>query len=216
MIGQRVGRLTVISQAGFNLRGLATWNCVCDCGKETVVSGAHLRNTRRKTRSCGCLVADTNSVVNRRHGMDNSPTYRAWHAMKTRCTNPNTAYYENYGGRGITFCEKWKRFEGFLEDMGVRPEGTSLDRFPDVNGNYCKENCRWGTSKEQARNKRTTIYLEINGVKRCVAEWAEITGLSKGRIRSRMLYGWPNEHLFDPPGSQGKKSKFQKIQKQNN
>lgn len=215
MIGFKVGRLTVVSRAGFTPYGLATWNCICECGKETIASGSHLRRGAsggRATRSCGCLVADTNSAVNRRHGMDNSPTYRAWHAMKTRCTNPKTAYYENYGGRGITFCDKWKKFIGFLEDMGIRPEGTSLDR-RDVNGNYEKDNCKWSTDIEQARNKRTTVYITFNGVKRCVAEWSEITGISGGVIRSRMLYGWPTEHLFDPPGSQGKTSKFPKLQK---
>lgn len=206
MVGRKIGRLTVISFAGY-LNDQASWNCKCECGNESVVRGYALRIAR--VRSCGCLQVEIARAGHIRHGMDNSPTYRSWHAMKSRCTNPNVPYYENYGGRGISFCEKWEKFEGFLDDMGVRPEGTSLER-KDSNGNYCKDNCKWGTSTEQARNKRTTVFIEINGVKRCVSEWAEITGVSKGVIRSRMLYGWPKEHLFDPPGSQGKKSKFQK------
>jgi hypothetical protein len=83
-----------------------------------------------------------------------SPTYHSWTAMKKRCRDPNNKDWKIYGGRGISYCERWERFDNFLADMGERPEGTSLDRFPDKNGNYEPGNCRWATDLEQARNRR--------------------------------------------------------------
>lgn len=117
--------------------------------------------------------------------------------MKNRCFNPKVPYYSNYGGRGITVCERWLKFENFFADMGLRPTGTSIDRI-DVNGNYEPSNCKWSTDKEQSRNRRCNVMLTINGETKCVSEWAEIKGVSKERIRMRMIYGWPTEKLFDP------------------
>jgi hypothetical protein len=82
-----------------------------------------------------------------------SREYRSWNNMKNRCNNSNLKEYKNYGGRGITYDKRWEDFREFYKDMGERPEGTSLDRI-DVNGNYCKENCRWSTKEEQQRNQR--------------------------------------------------------------
>ena len=82
-----------------------------------------------------------------------SPTYNSWAGLKNRCNCEKAVYYKNYGGRGIKYDEKWESFEGFLSDMGIAPEGCSLDRI-DVNGDYCKENCRWATKSQQQRNTR--------------------------------------------------------------
>lgn len=90
----------------------------------------------------------------RTHGhSQRTPTYTTWAGMKERCNNPNKDNYMYYGARGISVCERWNKFENFLEDMGERPPGLTLDR-RDPNGNYEKDNCRWATSQEQGKNKR--------------------------------------------------------------
>lgn len=102
-------------------------------------------------------------LANTRHGhgrrdKKRSPTYRSWDKMIQRCTNPNDAHYSYYGGRGITVCERWRKFENFLADMGERPigpgRGFTLDRYPNKNGNYEPDNCRWATWTEQMNNTR--------------------------------------------------------------
>lgn len=150
MIGLTFHKLTVISAAASS-KGRRRWTCRCECGKETEVSAQNLRLNR--TRSCGCLVK-LNGVI---HGHRYSLTYSSWRAMHQRCNNPKHKAYPDYGGRGITICERWKVFENFLEDMGERREkGLSLDRIK-VNENYCKENCRWATRSQQNRNKRKKL-----------------------------------------------------------
>lgn len=113
------------------------------------------------------------------------PTYRSWTTMKTRCTNSARDGWSGYGGRGITFCSAWERFEAFLSDMGPRPPGTTLDRI-DNDGNYEPGNCRWATPKEQARNTRRTRKVFVDG------EWlgflaaSEKFGLPYGAARDRI------------------------------
>ena len=88
------------------------------------------------------------------HGKLRTPTYISWCAMSQRCKDSNHMFFKNYGGRGIIICERWHKFENFLEDMGERPEGMSIDRWPDKNGNYEPNNCRWATRSEQRFNSR--------------------------------------------------------------
>jgi hypothetical protein len=129
----------------------ARWACRCDCGGEGIVQGSHLRNGH--STSCSCLRKERLAKSNTKHGLSRSRAYQRWGAMKTRCFNPRYKDYSDYGGRGITVCERWLIFENFFADMGDPPPGMSLDRI-DFNGNYESANCRWATVAEQLANRR--------------------------------------------------------------
>ena len=152
LIGREFGRLTVVARAENNKSGQTRWECTCKCGNSVTISGTSLVSA--KTKSCGCLNKEKAGNLNRTHGLSKTKIYNSWRGMKERCINPNHSSFEIYGGRGITFDKKWNTFEGFYEDMGDSyQEGFELDRI-DVNGNYCKENCRWSDQSEQCYNQR--------------------------------------------------------------
>lgn len=128
------------------------------------------------------------------------PTYVCWFSMKARCYNPRTINYADYGGRGITVCQRWREsFANFLADMGQRPaDGMELDR-KDNNGNYTPANCRWVTAKVNARNRRSNRMLTYRGETHTMAEWAEIAGLPQRILKARMKLGWSVEEAISRP-----------------
>jgi hypothetical protein len=112
------------------------------------------------------------------------PTYHVWVNMKSRCSNPNVYGYDNYGGRGIKVCARWQQFKNFLADMGVKPPGLTLERV-DNDGDYEPSNCVWASRREQALNRRRTVWVEHNGLRLCVKDWAKHLGVSINSFRSR-------------------------------
>ena len=151
--GKSFGRWTVISRAENNAHKQSMWNCLCICGNASIVAGLALR--KGASKSCGCLSIELATERVFRHGMYGTPPYSSWQNAKDRTTNPKNPNWADYGGRGITMCQEWEdSFEAFWQDMGVTwEEGLTLDRI-DVNGNYCKENCRWATASTQCHNRR--------------------------------------------------------------
>lgn len=153
--GMVFGRLTVISLHEKGGSGVhATWNCSCECGKNIIVRGSALRRKLGGTRSCGCINKDT--PPGRTHGMSGTREYKSWDAMIARCYNPKNNRFYMYGERGIKVDPYWRDFNNFFEDMGIRPQGKSLDRI-NSNKDYTKTNCKWSTPKEQANNRRNNV-----------------------------------------------------------
>lgn len=181
--GRRFDRLVVVRQLPErSSNGGVQWACQCDCGGETLASGDALR--RKITRSCGCLHKDV--IIS--HGMRNTPEYRCWASMKSRCENPRHLGFKDYGGRGIKVCQRWHAFENFFADMGRRPSADhSIDRYPDNDGNYELGNCRWATAKQQIDNRRRPKQkriVHIRGLEfRTVSDAAKHFGVTPGAVR---------------------------------
>jgi hypothetical protein len=155
----------------------------------------HLANG--KTKSCGCFRKE--SVT--KHGQYRSVEYAAWRNILSRCDNPKDKRYANYGGRGIQVCERWKSFENFLSDMGTRPGlNYSIERI-DNGGHYEPGNCKWATIAEQSRNKRSTVFMTIDGRTMIAADWARETGTPYRTLLSRIKAGWTDEDAVRIPVS---------------
>jgi len=183
LTGVRFGRLLVVGYAGMTesrVRPRHKWKCVCDCGSEVMRVAAVLRGDHR--HSCGCW------VISNGHGRSATVEYVSWANAKQRCTNAENPSWMDYGGRGITMCDRWlTSFEAFLEDMGDMPTWcNSLDRV-DVNGIYEPENCRWANN----------VLLSYGGVTRCASEWARITGISLPTIYGRVRLGWSDARVLN-------------------
>lgn len=201
--GQIFSRLTVIHRHGTNKEGKATWLCRCDCGAEKIICGKSLRAGH--SQSCGCLNSDATAKRNLKHGMasrgNKHPLYSNWCRIKQRCHNPDCEDYYLYGGRGVKVCERWRNsFEAFLEDVGSsKPAGTSIDRYPNREGNYEPGNTRWGTDEMQANNKRNNVILSLNGEEMTIAQWARKLNCDSRPIHARIERGWSHEDALTTP-----------------
>ena len=172
--------------------------CVCDCGNGWVGSAAYPKH--KKTKSCGCLVAEMASKTHKTHGLRGHPLYNVWRHMKERCYAKNDKEYCNYGGRGITVCDEWmdsfKAFYDWAIKFGYE-KGLTIER-NDVNGNYTPDNCRWATNKEQQRNRRNNRHVTINAETKTVSEWSEVSGVNSSAIYARLNRGCVGEEIIKP------------------
>lgn len=196
MAGQRIGRLVIKDRAPNQPPyKQARWNCLCDCGAAYVQFGYILRTG--KVKSCGCLLNEMRSSgdMRRTHGMNATPEHRVWTGMRQRCENKRCAAYPDYGGRGISICERWASFENFYADMGPRPEGTTIER-KDNDGPYSPDNCVWATRKVQVRNRRTTTMYEWRGETLSLQVWAERIGVPYQTVWHRYKIGMRGEKLL--------------------
>lgn len=202
LTGNRYGRLVVLTYAG-HCGGRTMWKCECACGTIKDVSSSALLSGR--TLSCGCYHRDVLKGMiphNRTHNMKDTPEFNIWSMMKNRCTNPNCNRHQFYKDKGIKVCDRWLGPDGFvhfIEDMGMRPgPNYSIDRI-DNDGNYCPENCRWATKKEQSNNQSRNLVLEYNGRKNTLALWCDELRLPYKPIWARLKNGWSVQRAFEQP-----------------
>lgn len=198
MTGQKFGRLTVMKYAYSDKYRCAVWTCKCDCGNYVNVKGTELRYGRIK--SCGCLQKDMARKANTKHGKSNTKLHQVWRGIKDRCYNANAKNYKYYGGRGITICDEWLHdFEAFY-DWSMKngyKEGLTIDRI-NVKYDYCPDNCRWTTMKQQNRNSRHNRNITINGVTHCMKDWCNILGLKYSTVSNRInVYNWSIERALE-------------------
>lgn len=208
LIGQRFGLLEVVSYAGFvetkynnRIDKEHYWYCLCDCGSLCKKRQACLRSG--DTKSCGCW-GDRNRrdwTASMRKGSDIKRLGSIWRKMKKRCSDLNSSGYHNYGGRGITICEEWKIFANFYEwsIASGYAEGLTIERI-DNDGNYCPENCKWVTRREQANNRRTNRPITFNGVTKNLCQWARDLEITRGSLGQRIdKYHWSLEDALTIP-----------------
>jgi hypothetical protein len=200
--GQAFGYLTVVERGENASDGSVRWLCRCRCGNTCTVRADNLKSGN--TVSCGCAAsgarAEIRSTLVRdpewqavKHGHTSghkpSPEWQSWRAMLDRCYRPTMVQYKNYGGRGITVCEQWRGKNGFVQflaDMGDRPRGKTLDRWPDMNGNYEPGNCRWATIKEQNSNRRA-LDTEAQARRRAALDAGRTKMWADPETRARLL-----------------------------
>ena len=195
MRGKTYDALTAVEKVGNNPKNRnAIWRFMCSCGLSCVVDGYDVRSG--KVVSCQACAAERTRVASVKHGKTNTREFATWTDIQTRCHNPNSTAFADYGGRGIVVCARWRdSFQNFLSDMGERPAGKSIDRINN-DGPYSPENCRWATRQEQARNKRNNVWVEIGGEVKTLSEWARHYGVLAATASLRHKHGHRGEALF--------------------
>ena len=182
--GQKFGKLTAIQYLGSKYQR-SYWLWRCDCGKLYKSCGTFV--TSGDIVSCGCHRS-------RRNGLTNTRSYHIWYGMIERCENPKNKSYQNYGGRGITICKRWRDFPSFFKDMGEPPLGLSLDRI-DNNRGYSPKNCRWATDREQSNNRRNNRTIRKGDKEMTLSQWAVFLGIRTDTLWRRLRRMSPERAL---------------------
>lgn len=191
--GDRYGRWVIVEEVE---RGYGTrrFKCICDCGNEDVTRLTHMRQGLSK--SCGCIRKENLTS----HGMYNKRIYQSWADMKTRCLNVNNKFYERYGGRGISVCDEWLKFEPFYKwsmENGYQ-DNLTIER-NDNDGNYCPENCSWITQHMQTQNRNQSRFITYNGMTKNITQWSKYLGISRETLYYRLSHGWNVSRAFNAP-----------------
>ncbi len=193
LTGKRFGRLVGVRRVENSPNAhQARWLFVCDCGNEKVAFGFNVVHGR--TVSCGCRQREAQTAI--KHGRSGTKEFNSWMSMRQRCENPRAKAFPEYGGRGISVCERWSSFDNFFADMGVRPIGTSLDRIDNDKG-YSPDNCRWALASQQVRNRRTTVFYSHNNVTLSLQEWGEKIGVPYKTMWARYKSGKRGDVLLN-------------------
>lgn len=192
-IGKKQGLITVLSHFKKGKNNSNYFRCKCDCGKIAEISTKHFFNDNQTT--CGRFHKKyENSKVGER-------LYNTWNRMIHRCYDPNNHKYNSYGARGIKVCDEWhKDYDTFYKwaiENGYEL-GLWIERI-DNNGNYCPQNCKWATRKEQMRNTRRNNFIEYNSETHTLAEWCENLNLHYKTVNSRLYKGWSVQRTFETP-----------------
>ena len=195
MVGKRFGMLVVVRRAEDHVcKGSGErkrrWECRCDCGNTTYATTGDLR--KGDVKSCGCIVSEIRRRNSTKHGQSGTKLHNIWRAMRRRCTDKNAKDYKWYGGRGIRVCREWDEdFISFYEwaKSSNYVDGLTIDRI-DSDGDYCPENCRWATVKEQCNNRTNNKTYTLDGETHTIAEWSEITGIPYSTLYMRLYNGW--------------------------
>jgi hypothetical protein len=191
--GQKIGQWTILKEAPRISIKRRLWLCQCSCGKKKTKRSDNLS----ANSSCGHDKFDHGHC---RKGKS-TPTYEAWRSMIKRCTDPNNASYKRYGEIGVKVCKRWRTsFENFLKDVGEKPPGKSLDRYPNNRGDYKPTNVRWATAQQQADNKTNNHLINFKGQTKTITQWAELIGISDTGLHYRIIKaGWSIGRALNTP-----------------
>jgi len=197
--GEKIGRWTILEfsrreRSGRRYRCTIYWKAKCDCGTVSEIS-----TLNGMSQSCGCLRKETSRCINLSHGKANKHhLYSTWKSMRSRCNNKRNPKYNNYGGRGISICERWNNFELFVTDMEPSwISGLSIHRV-DNNGNYHPNNCIWATPKIQSNFKTNSRIISHGGESKTISEWSESIGIKYATLWRRIKLGWDIPKALTP------------------
>lgn len=202
LTGQKFNKLTVINFAYMKNKH-SYWLCRCECGNQKIIKGDYLTRKGRPIKSCGCLRSRKGEISSSyKHGMRETIFYKKYQSMKKRCNNPK---YKLYGGRGITVCNRWLKFENFRDDMyesykehKLNNNYTSIERINN-NDNYCPENCKWATYEEQANNRRNNCLLTYKRQTLTASQWAKKLNINRSTFNSRLENNWAIKRIIETP-----------------